>query len=76
MKKKDKNETLIGLVIQSETSKAIYYWNRKEQIAEVIIGNIGRRKGMKVPLRESDIGIKDDEIIVMKIAVDSCKRNS
>lgn len=65
MKKKDKNKTLIGLVIQSETSKAVYYWDRKKEIAEVIVGNIGRRIGMKVPLPEKCIGIKDNKIIIL-----------
>lgn len=64
-KKKDKNKTLIGLIILSETSKAVYYWDRKKQYAEVFIGNTERRVGMKVPLDDQSIGIKDGKIVLL-----------
>lgn len=65
MKRKDKNKTLIGIIFRSNYSKAVYYWKRGKERAEVIISAPERPKGLKVPFSEKMLGIetKSNKII-------------
>lgn len=78
-KKADKNKTLIALIIQSESSGAIYYWRRGTNYAEVIAQvPVPERKnafeetykyyrpiGTKVPFNDAWLGIKGNKIVLL-----------
>lgn len=48
-----KDKTLIGLIMQSETSGAVYYWKRGDDKAEIILGAKDRPKGKMAPFPQT-----------------------
>lgn len=56
--------TLVGIIFKSNTSGAVYYWERGAEKAEVIIESVGRKKGLQVNCNNESFAVVEDKVVI------------